>query len=284
MKMNAIFKSVSPYVKDEKMRQGMKTETAQVGTHGPAYPWYIESGRGASLPFALGVLFLFIAPVGLLAQPRSGGDTILRNVEKNSEGLQDFTVTLESEIDMERLRIPRNTATMYYKKPDKVTFDSPGFGLVPREGVLLNATVLRQRYNSTLVGNDTAAGKKVLKLQLVAKDPKTRLRELQLLVDPANWLIVRAQTTPYEGRLLTLDFSYSHEQNLYWLPKRMKATFGVTVVPTERPRLDSNPAPAGQLEEFQRSTPRSGTITINYTNYLINTSIPDSLFQAREIK
>ncbi|MBI4429772.1 MAG: outer membrane lipoprotein-sorting protein [Ignavibacteriales bacterium] len=227
--------------------------------------------------------FLFAVSVSAYAQTKSG-DAILRNVEKNAEGVQDFTVTLEGEIDMERLRVPRTTATMFYKKPDKVAFDSQGFGLVPREGVLLNATVLRQRYNSTIVGDDTANGRKVLKLQLVAKDPKTRLRELQLLVDAANWVIVRAQTTPYEGRVLTLEFSYRKESETYWLPRTMRATFGTTVVPVERPRLDSNPAPAGQLEEMQRSTPRSGSITINYTNYRINTNLPDSLFQAKEAK
>ncbi|MBI3005329.1 MAG: hypothetical protein HYY49_07910 [Ignavibacteriales bacterium] len=227
--------------------------------------------------------FLVVVTVSAYSQTKTG-DAILRNVEGNTHGVEDFTVTLEGEINMERLRVPRTTATMYYKKPDKVAFDSQGFGLVPREGVLLNATVLRQRYNSTIAGDDTAKGKKVIKLQLVAKDPKTRLRELQLLVDPVNWVIVRAQTTPYEGRVLTLEFSYAKEGGTYWLPRTMRAMFGTTVVPVERPRFDSNPAPAGQLEEIQRSTPRSGSITINYTNYRINTNLPDSLFQAKETK
>ncbi|MBF8248946.1 MAG: hypothetical protein HW374_1746 [Bacteroidetes bacterium] len=214
----------------------------------------------------------------------ASADEIMRRVEQNSEGVLDFVVSLEGEISMERLRVPRTTATMYYKKPDKVTFDSPGFGLVPREGVLMNATVLRQRYNSTFVGDDTAWGKKALKLQLAAKDAKTRLRELQLWVDPDNWTIVRAQVTPYEGRILTLDFTYAQQGGTYWLPKRMIATFGTTSQESVRPRLDSNPSPAGQLEEMQRSTPRSGSITINYLNYRINTNLPDSLFQAKDIK
>jgi outer membrane lipoprotein-sorting protein len=250
----------------------MTNQSALVGTHGRT-----------SLHYALCLFILLVVPASMLAQPRSG-DAVLRNVEKNSEGVQDFVTTLEGEIDMERLRVPRTTATMYYKKPDKVTFDSPGFGLVPREGVLLNATVLRQRYNSTLVGDDTAWGKRALKLQLAAKDAKTRLRELQLWVDSDNWTIVRAQIIPYEGRILTLDFKYAQQGGTYWLPKRMIATFGTTSQESVRPRLDSNPSPVGQLEEMQRATPRSGSITINYLNYRINTNLPDSLFQARDIK
>ncbi len=226
---------------------------------------------------------MFLVTGLAFTQPKTG-EAVLRNVEKNTEGVHDFVVTLEGEISMERLRVPRTTATMYYKKPDKVTFDSQSFGLVPREGVLLNATVLRQRYTATIAGDDTANGKKVTKLQLVAKDPKTRLRELQLLVDPVYWVIVRAQATPYEGRVLTLEFSYTKERGEFWLPRTMKATFGTTMVPVERPRLDSNPAPAGQFEEIQRSTPRSGSITLIYTNYRINTNLSDSLFQAREAK
>lgn len=228
------------------------------------------------------LLALFVA--GPQKKKLASADEILRKVEQSSEGVQDFTVSLEGEINMERLRVPRTTATMYYKKPDKVTFDSPGFGLVPREGVLLNATVLRQRYNSTLGGDDTAWGKRALKLQLAAKDAKTRLRELQLWVDPENWTIVRAQATPYEGRILTLDFTYAQQDGTFWLPKRMIATFGTTSQENVRPRLDSNPSPAGQLEEMQRATPRSGSITINYLNYRINTNLPDSLFQAKDVK
>lgn len=231
---------------------------------------------------SLFLVFLFLAAPQ--KKTSASADEIMRRVELASDGVLDFVVSLEGEISMERLRVPRTTATMYYKKPDKVTFDSPGFGLVPREGVLLNATVLRQRYNSTFVGDDTAWGKKALKLQLAAKDAKTRLRELQLWVDPDNWTIVRAQVTPYEGRILTLDFTYAQQGGTYWLPKRMIATFGTTSQESVRPRLDSNPSPAGQLEEMQRATPRSGSITINYVNYRINTNLPDSLFQAKDIK
>ena len=231
---------------------------------------------------SLVLVFLFLAAPQ--KKTSASADEIMRRVEQNSEGVLDFVVSLEGEISMERLRVPRTTATMYYKKPDKVTFDSPGFGLVPREGVLLNATVLRQRYNSTLAGDDTAWGKKALRLQLAAKDAKTRVRELQLWVDPDNWTIVRAQVTPYEGRILTLDFTYAQQGGTFWLPKRMIATFGTTVQESVRPRLDSNPSPVGQLEEMQRATPRSGSITINYLNYRINTNLPDSLFQAKDIK
>jgi len=233
------------------------------------------------------MIFIFLVLLVLGAPQKktsASADEVMRRVELASDGVLDFVVSLEGEIDMERLRVPRTTATMYYKKPDKVTFDSPGFGLVPREGVFLNATVLRQRYNSTLAGDDTAWGKRALKLQLAAKDAKTRLRELQLWVDPDNWTIVRAQATPYEGRILTLEFTYLYQGGTFWLPSRMKATFGTTVQESVRPRLDSNPSPAGQLEEIQRATPRSGSITINYMNYRINTNLPDSLFQAKDTK
>jgi outer membrane lipoprotein-sorting protein len=232
----------------------------------------------------ISLLFGFLFLVAPQKKSSASADDIMKRVEQNSEGVLDFVVSLEGEIDMERLRVPRTTATMYYKKPDKVTFDSPGFGLVPREGVFLNAMVLRQRYNSTLAGDDTAWGKRALKLQLAAKDAKTRLRELQLWVDPDNWTIVRAQATPYEGRILTLDFTYAQHVGTYWLPRRMKAIFGTTSQESVRPRLDSNPSPVGQLEETQRAMPRSGSITINYLNYRINTNLPDSLFQPKDIK
>jgi hypothetical protein len=129
------------------------------------------------------VLLFCASTLTLLGQKKtqtSSGAGILQNVAKGSEGVQDFVATIEAKVDMDRLRVPKMNATLYFKKPDKVHFDSPGFAMLPREGVLLNAATLQARYDAAVIGEEGTEGKKLMKLQLTGKEQNicgsTRLR------------------------------------------------------------------------------------------------------------
>ena len=62
-----------------------------------------------------------------------------------SVDVSDFTVTIDAEVNMEQVQVPNMHATMYFKKPDKIHFDSKGFLFVPRDGIMLNPAVLSDR-------------------------------------------------------------------------------------------------------------------------------------------
>ncbi len=70
-------------------------------------------------------------------------DEIMSNVVKGFEGVNDFIVNISADVNMERAQIPSMHATMYFKRPDKIHFDSPGFLLVPREGLAPNPALLQ---------------------------------------------------------------------------------------------------------------------------------------------
>ena len=220
------------------------------------------------------VLWAAFAP-----QKRSSADGMLKTMVDAFAMVKDYTVTLEADIDMEQLKIPRRSATMYFKAPDKVHFDAPGFALLPREGLLLNPIVLRDRYDGTVMGDDTVDGRKAIKLQLAAKEESTRLRQLYIWVDPSNWTVVKAETIPYEGRTLTFLFRYSLQDGKYWMPSVMSASLGLGAKMAQQSQ--PSPSPKPMLDEFQRG-PRSGTVTIRYSDWKVNTGLPDRLFEEPE--
>ncbi len=81
------------------------------------------------------------------------GEEILKKVESQVAGVQDYTVSLGVTVDLERLNVPPMHVTMYYKKPDKVRFASDGFALLPKEGIGIGAGGLVSKYQwRTLVG------------------------------------------------------------------------------------------------------------------------------------
>ena len=182
----------------------------------------------------------------------SAGSAILQNVGRGNEGIQDFVATIEAKVDMERLRVPKMNATLYFKKPDKVHFDSPGFALLPREGVVLNAGTLRARYDATIVAEENVEGKKLTKLQLTAREQNIRPKQLLVWVDQASWTIAKMESVPYQGRILRLEFTYAAQSGGYILPQTLKASFDAAARDSTQRPLDLDLPNAPQLNELNQ--------------------------------
>jgi outer membrane lipoprotein-sorting protein len=219
------------------------------------------------------------------SQRLPSGSEVLLKLQKGVEDVQDYQVSLEADIHLDRVRIPRAKATMYFKKPDKIHFDSPSIALMPREGVAFNSAAVLERYTAQMIGQDTVQGKKVFKLQLAAKESNARLRQLFIWVDPETWTISRLQTIPHEGRILTMDFSYSLQQGRHWMPASLTANFGVLDEGGMRkPQADSSSSPETPMDQMQARAPRSGSITITYSDYRINIGLSDDIFRPASTK
>jgi outer membrane lipoprotein-sorting protein len=232
---------------------------------------------------ALVLLFLLSAAVTAQVRKDPAAADILRNLEATFHDVQDLTVTVIGDVNMENLRIPRMTATMHFKRPDKVHFVSPSFSIVPREGMSPNPERWRTDYDATLVGRDTVGDRPAWKLQLAAKSPEVRLRQVYLWVDAAEWTVSRLASMPYGGRTITFDFTYERVNGRFWLPSTMTALFG-SLGDRSDPLFripEGAPNPAPQMEEMQRSV-RSGSVTLTYRDYRVNTGLPDSLFVSGE--
>src|SRR5271157_2218142 len=110
-------------------------------------------------PNAVLIVLLFCCSIPMASGQKkaqeSPGSVILQNVSRGFERVQDFVATIEANVDMERLRVPKMKATLYFKKPDKVHFDAAGFAMLPREGVVLNSATLIARYDATVAGEES---------------------------------------------------------------------------------------------------------------------------------
>jgi outer membrane lipoprotein-sorting protein len=236
--------------------------------------------RSKYVHLAMTVGFLMGTPGWAAAQTLTGRE-ILARCEKNLEGVEDYVVDLKANLDMEGVRMPGMEATMYFKKPDKVHFESPNFAMLPREGFGTPISLLIARYDAALKGEETIGEVQTFKLQLVAKDPATRLQQLYVWVDKSNSTIARTETVPYQGRSVKLDFSHALQEGKYWLP--VKLIVELKAPPRDAvDSLESMAVPGSPQLGTLRRARRSGTITLEYSNYRINTGLSDELFMRGE--
>jgi outer membrane lipoprotein-sorting protein len=205
----------------------------------------------------------------------------MAKVAKNFIDIKNFIATIDVEVNMERMQIPKMHAVMYFKQPDKIHFDSQSFFIIPREGIALNPLVLQERYSVSFDGTDTLEGKNTYKLLLTAKETKTRLQRLYVWVSLIQWTIMKIETIPYEGRTLTLTFTYVLQQEKFWLPIKLVVSFKA-VAQKEKSYDDLLDMKTQMIDETQRMSLRNGSVTILYSDYKVNIGIEDSIFEKRE--
>ncbi len=215
----------------------------------------------------------------LAAGQEQKADAILAQVERALEGITDYTVELQASVNMERLQVPSMTATMYYKAPDRIHFESSSFAMLPREGLALNPANLRKDFRPDFVGRDTVDGEVVDVVRLFPKEEESRRRSMTLWIDPARWVVVQLRTQPFEGRRLMAHFSYQRVENRYWLPDTLAVTFETVSADSEAGMTMPDMAPPGRR---QRAPLRAGTITIVYSKYAVNTGLSDEVFEQRK--
>lgn len=216
----------------------------------------------------LKIFSLIVTPVLSFAQP--SGEQILKNIEANYAGIQDYTVTLDVAVDLERLKVPKMKATMLYKQPDKITFKSEGFALLPKEGVGFTPGNLRARFEVVNVESREAQ----YLLTMTLKNDKTKLRKAFISVNASNWTVSSITTPQFDGRQMNAQFTYQRVDG-YWLPATLNVTFSSDTT-------DVEPAdPFAQMPGAMRSSqiPRKGSIAVRYSEYKINTGLTDEAFE-----
>jgi outer membrane lipoprotein-sorting protein len=215
---------------------------------------------------------IFVLAVGVVHGQKPAalsGEQILKKIEENFSRIQDYTVTLHVRVDLERLKVPDMKATMYFKQPDKMHFESEGFALLPKEGLGFTAGSLSARFDAEEVREEN----RLLLVPLKRKHAKTGVRPILLTVNPATWTVEQVTTSLRDGRVMTAVFEHQELEG-YRLPRALTVTFSYDSTEVDSSDLFS------QLPQNQRSPqiPRQGTIQIKYSDYSVNTGLSDTLF------
>ncbi|MER3523601.1 MAG: hypothetical protein C4326_05905 [Ignavibacteria bacterium] len=214
---------------------------------------------------ALALVFLGIAPDQL------SGEAMLKRVEAEMARVQDYVVTLDVVVDVERLNVPPMHVQMFYKHPDKFHFESTGFALLPREGLSFNVARVLSQFSIVEVAQSNSH----VSLTLRPQKQTARAGRLELTIDTVLWKPVVLKSYLVDGRTMTARFQYDQFDG-YIMPSHLRVEF----VASEEETTDQPITMPGALPRAQ--VPRSGTIDIRYSGYKINTGLSDDIFLPKE--
>lgn len=225
----------------------------------------------------MNLILLLLIPNLLFAfqQTDKSVDEILGYIQSSFSEIKDYTVQIHAEIEMEDIDIPPMEVTVYFKQPDRIHLESEGFAMLPREGMFLNpGRFNHQNFYITLLGKDSM----MYKLELVPRKDDIMVRKLVLWIDPTRWIVMKVQTTSWQGQTTQINFEYSKIQDKYWLP--IKTFIELNLAGFKG--LAESMSMAGQdQKKADDAEVKKGKITVEFFNYQINRGLSDSIFEVK---
>jgi len=217
-------------------------------------------------------LFLCSIWLGLSFQSIAQIDAalLLKDVLKKSEEVKSFEADVDIDVDVDFIRIPVKKGRVFYKSPDRFRFRATGFVLVPKKGLNFNVQeILASNHAAIYVGDDSANHK----IKIVPMDDQANFLLATAFVDKSAPRINRLEVTTQGQGNYVLLFEYDGS-----LPFAIPA---VTRIKFEINQIDIPLKFIGNLkvDKKKMGEKSSGTVTLRYSNFVINKNIPDVVFE-----
>ena len=217
----------------------------------------------------LWVRVVVLASIAVAVQAKPTQTDVLSLVEKNFNRIHDYKVDITVSVDSPQVHMPRSTATVYFKQPDKVKIvPKEGFVMLPQQVVPSNPVKgLRSNYKVTYTGNTKVNGADAYVVKMV---PRLQVSNgvMKLYVEKNRGIILATDSSSGAMSFKTI-WTYVSVDSKYWLPSEV--------------RIDMKgifPEKAFDPREMRVRQPQSGTgkAVVKFANYRVNRGIPDSVF------
>jgi hypothetical protein len=226
------------------------------------------------------IIILVIILSGLSFAQKNNPDKILDKVKDNFSVVKDYQVDVDIKLDVNFLKAPDMHAKIYFKKPDKIHIESKNFALLPRMGFDVSpASILKNQYTAIFVRDTLINDTKTAVIKIIPLEEHGDILLSTLWVDIDKNLIDRIESSTKVNGNYTIDLKYSPEIK-YPLPKSIVFSFNEDRLKF----LKKNLPPEDNDEENSEEQPKLNTdnpvgkVYINYSNYIVNKGIPDSVF------
>ena len=198
---------------------------------------------------------------------------IMSQVRTNFLLVKDYTADAQIKIDVDFVKIPVKTAIVYFKQPDKFRFKAQGFAMIPKKGAnMATLNLANGNYSAIYVNSEILNGILVDVIKVIPLDATSDIILSTVWVDNKYRIHKMESTTKNEGSYV-MNFSFSN--NPFNLPSQVVINFDVS-------KMD---IPVGLTLDFdtigkkKESKNTRGIVTVNYSNYKVNTGLSDTVFK-----
>jgi len=220
-------------------------------------------------------LFVLIFTQIIYAQTKSA-DKILEKVKANFDLIQDYIVDVKGKVDFPDAEIPEVQAKIYFKKPDKFKVESESFLILPKQAIRFGPEILFRKNYTSILGGEIELDR--VKHFIVKVFPNNIDDEevVTLWINSSNYTISRLSGVSSRSGRVDASFSYQLVEGKYWLPERIKVNFEIKNLRLMRQRK------LNKDFKIVDDSPKVGSISLIYSNYIVNKGIDDKIFEEKK--
>ncbi len=211
--------------------------------------------------FALVLLML----ISISASPARTADALLKELRSKMMRARSYTAQLTIKVDVPFMRVPDMTATLKHTAPDNTTIESPGFAMLPKEGVDLGALkLLSKDFTAIDVGTENS----MRKIKVLPNDESSDIVVATIWVDTTAMVARRVVSTTKKAGTVTIELSYDNAKaRAYALPSA--TTISMEMDALKIPRSISGDFDAKSRNTAAKQGPVTATVKVWYNNYVI---------------
>jgi outer membrane lipoprotein-sorting protein len=200
-------------------------------------------------------------------------DGILDEVVKEFSRIKDYTVQVNVKLDAPFLKVPDTEATIYYKQPDKIHFESERFAMLPKEGLDFSPIgLLKADYTALYLKEESLNGEDHSVIRIIPTEDRGDIILSTLWVNTSDNKISKVESSTKVSGTFVIELFYNNDLD-YPLPSNMVFHFNFT-------GKRGKTAPGNN--EDNKAENITGKVYITYTDYQINKGIPDSVFEEKK--
>lgn len=217
------------------------------------------------------LLFAVIVP-GQSKDP----DRILNEVKNNFDKISDYVVDVSIKLDVSFLKVPDTKAKIYFKRPDKVRIKSSGFALVPRGALDISPTsLLKGKYTAFFDREENFDGVKCAVVKTIPLGESEDVILTTFWIDRGKNRIMKVEISTKLNGTFLIVLKYSDQVMFPQLPSALTFSFDVSKLNIPK-RFSGNSGDENAAAE--NKGPNVGKVFLEYSNYVVNKGIPDSVF------
>ena len=221
-------------------------------------------------------------------------DYINKLIQKTNDQYKkvlDFKVEMEIKIDVPGFRMPRKKFEVFYKQPNKIKFNTKGFGVLPKTGLFTspldnfdNLKDLKLNNIDNLDPNNIIISGKLITDSLKIKMPNeyarlTFIPTVDVKIDTLKWVIKSVTTKIDTLKIIEINNFYDQIETNYYLPIKSTVRYYVKDAKLSKWLNKDISSTIGKDIKSQSNDLVEGNIKIKYSKYKINRNIPDNIFK-----
>lgn len=230
------------------------------------------------------LIALFFISIQLGFSQSKNPDEIINGVITNFNKVYDYQVDVNIKVDVEFIKVPETKAKIYFKQPDKVQLEAEGFAMLPKNGMEFSpSSLIKKDYTAIYEQDVDLNGYKTSIVKVIPLGDQGEVILSTLWIDQKKQVIRKVESTTKTNGTFSIDFTFD-DKIKYPLPSKIIFSFNMDKMNLPATITGETNNEKSDKKNKNMGTTTKGQVIVNYSNYVVNKGVPDSIFEEKNKK